>query len=239
MAVKEVSVDGKNFMLSYEIINPQANKSIIFLHGWGSNKEIMKTFVDEFKEYKQVYIDMPGFGKSQNPYVLTTKDYAKAVDELLKALKIKKDIVIGHSFGGKVGLLLKPQKLVLLASAGIKEPKSLKTRAKIALFKFLKHFGGGGFRKYFVSDDAKEMSENMYETFKNVVDEDFSPYFASFPNKALVFGADNDTAISQNAVKKQAELLKSKLIMLSGDHYFFLNPQNKKKVAKEIIEFDK
>ena len=236
MALKEIRVGGKIFEISYEIVG-NGNKDIIFLHGWGANKEIMKVFAPYFKEFRQIYIDMPGFGKSSNKYVLTTKDYAKIIDEFLKNINVKKNIIVGHSFGGKVATLLKPDLLILLASAGIVLPKPLSIRAKIKLYKFLKKFGGSKFRKFFVSKDVKEMSENMYETFKNVVDENFEEIFKSYNGDVIVFGGNKDTAVPFIAVKKQGELLKSKPIILNGDHYFFFkNPQNIQIIREKIIE---
>jgi pimeloyl-ACP methyl ester carboxylesterase len=235
VAVREINIKNKNFKISYEIINPEKEKNIVFLHGWGSNKDIMKCFKENFKNFRHIYIDMPGFGKSSNDYVLTTKDYAEIIDKFLSGLAVTKDIIIAHSFGGKVAALLNPDILVLLASAGIVMPKTLNIRIKIKTYKFLKTIGLGHFRKFFVSDDAKAMNENMYETFKNVVDEDFSGIFADYKGKTLVFGGKNDTAVPEKAVKKQAELLNTDIIMLSGDHYFFFKGENAKK-NREIIE---
>ena len=46
--------------------NKQA-RNIVFLHGWGSNKEIMqRAFAPYFKDFTHYYIDLPGFG--QSPY---------------------------------------------------------------------------------------------------------------------------------------------------------------------------
>jgi len=236
MAVREIYVDGREFGISYDILYPHNEKAVVFLHGWGSNKEVMKSFKNEFKGFKHIYIDMPGFGKSSNDYVLTTFDYAKIVDEFLKSIETEKDMIIGHSFGGKVATLLKPKKLVLLSSAGIVMPKPLKIRLKIKLFKALKKLGLGKFREKFVSSDVKGMSENMYETFKNVVDEDFSEIFKSFENKAIVFGAVDDTAVPVEAVKKQAALLNTEAVILEGDHYFFLKPQNRAIIEKRSLE---
>ncbi len=235
MALRSIEVDGKKFDISYEIIG-QGERDIIFLHGWGSNKEIMKVFVPYFKEYRQVYIDMPGFGKSTNDYILTTQDYANVIDTFLNELNIKKDVILGHSFGGKVATLLKPELLVLLASAGIVMPKPLSVRVKIKTYKLLKKLGFSKFREFFVSSDAKGMSENMYETFKNVVNEDFSSVFEKYRGKVLIFGGSQDTAVSPEAVKKQGELLKSKIIMLSGGHYFFFNDKDAKKNREEIVK---
>ena len=64
MAIKQIKYSNKTFNISYEILNPRCKNTIVFLHGWGSNKEIMKQAFGEFlKDYKHIYIDMPGFGK--------------------------------------------------------------------------------------------------------------------------------------------------------------------------------
>ena len=87
MAIKNVIVDGKNFDLSYELINPTKKEDILFLHGWGSNKDIMKSaFSSYLKDYRHIYLDMSGFGKSSNNYVLTTNDYSKITKEFLKSI---------------------------------------------------------------------------------------------------------------------------------------------------------
>ena len=236
MALREVVVGDKKFNINYEILNRDKTKNIIFLHGWGSNKEVMKSaFSNIFNEFRHIYIDMPGFGKSSNSYVLTTKDYAKIIDKFLLDLNIKKDIIVGHSFGGKVATLLNPDLLVLLASAGIVLEKPLNVKIKIKLFKMLKKIGLSKFRNLFVSEDVKGMSEEMYETFKNVVDEDFSDVFKNYNGKVLIFGGDKDTAVPKEAIEKQAKLFNRNFIMLNGNHYFFLNnKENIEKIKNEI-----
>ena len=222
--------------IHYELFNIDKKNTIIFLHGWGSNKEVMKVFKDYFNDYKLLFIDMPGFGKSETNEIWTTQKYANYLDEFLKELNIEKFCIIGHSFGGKVATLLNPKYLILLSSAGIPQKKSLQTQFKIKLFKLLKPFGGNKIKKLFISDDAKEMNENMYQTFKNVVEEDFSEKFNNFQGKSLVFGGDKDTAVIPQSNKKISKLLKSNLIMLNGDHYFFLNKQNQNKITNKIYQ---
>ena len=81
MATKNLIVDNKFFDISYEIINPREQKDIIFLHGWGSNKEIMKnSFSPYLKNFRHIYIDLPGFGNSENKYALKTSDYVKIIN---------------------------------------------------------------------------------------------------------------------------------------------------------------
>ena len=96
-------------------------------------------------------------------------------------------------------------------------------RIKIALFKLLKPLGFSKLRNVFVSDDAKGMNQAMYETFKNVVNEDFEANFGTFKNQALLFWGINDTATPLYTGEKIHTLIpKSQLYPLQGDHYFFL-----------------
>lgn len=197
---------------------------ILIIHGWGANKELMiKAFAKHFKRFRQIYIDLPGFGKSSISKPLTTKIYAKIVREFMQKFG-EFDAVLGHSFGGKVAAVLNPKNLILLSSAGILEPKPFKVRAKIAFFKLLKNLGLGKFYKLFISKDVAGMSPVMYETFKNVVNEDFSKIFANVnPQKCLIFWGEEDHAVSLKSGEKIAELIKnSKFFKLKGDHFFFL-----------------
>ena len=76
MASKEIRYNDKSFQLSYELVNPTQEEVLLILHGWGSNKEIMKqAFGKTLPHYKHIYLDMPGFGKSNNEMILTTEDY--------------------------------------------------------------------------------------------------------------------------------------------------------------------
>ncbi len=192
-----------------------------------------RAFGELLEGFRHIYIDLPGFGNSTAPVALRSEDYARIVELLLIEINGRKDIALGHSFGGKVATLLEPELLVLLSSAGIVMPKPIKIKAKIALYKTLKLFGLTKFRDYFVADDAKKLSRQMYDTFKNVVNEDFSEVFSSFSNKALVCWGDKDTATPLAAGEKIASLIQdSKFVVYQGDHYFFM--QHAKSVANEI-----
>lgn len=232
MASKNVLVDNKSFDISYEIINPNSKKDFVVLHGWGSNKEIMKnSFSSYLKDFRHIYIDLPGFGKSANDYELTTGDYVKITDAFLSALNSTKDVIAGHSYGGKVSTLLNPKNLVLLSTAGILEEKPFDVKLKIFISKFFNTLGLGSITKAFRSKDVNTMSEQMYATFKNVVNEDFTTNFSNYKNNALIFWGEKDTATSLESGKKIASLIdNSTFISYDGDHYFFA------KNAKDICE---
>jgi len=224
MASKEIHYKEQAFQLSYELVNPTKEKVLLVLHGWGSNKEIMKqAFGKELPEYKHIYLDMPGFGKSTNEMILNTEDYAHIVKLFLDALGVTATIAMGHSFGGKVSTLLNTKCLVLLSSAGVVTVKPWSVKIKIATFKLLKPLGMQKIRELFVAPDAQGMSHEMYETFKNVVDEDFEASFAKSKSRALCFWGREDTATPLYTGEKIAGLIEnSEFYPLDGDHFFFL-----------------
>lgn len=234
MAVKSLQYKQHTFSISYEIINPTAHIDLIFLHGWGSHKNLMKhAFGIHLKQFRHIYIDMPGFGNSTCNMALTTEDYATILESFLSMIEADKTVILGHSFGGKVATLLQPDILVLVGSAGILVPKPFKIRAKIALFKLLKLSGLTQLRRFFVAPDAQGLSQPMYETFKSVVNEDFSEKFAAFKGKALLCFGAQDTATPLWTAYKIAELIsESRVVEFDGDHYFFLEQGTT--VAKEI-----
>ena len=186
MPIRSIKYKDNSFSISYEMfkndisslgsstITPnsdtQSKQYITILHGWGSNKKLMQTALQDdlstqLPKYTQLYIDMPGFGNSSNDIVLDTYDYKNIIELFLDSLSISKDIIIGHSFGGKVATLLKPSCLILLSSAGIVEQKPLKIKLKIAIAKLFNIIGIGKVSSIFRSKDVDSMPQNMYETF--------------------------------------------------------------------------
>ncbi|ADV46704.1 alpha/beta fold hydrolase [Nitratifractor salsuginis] len=236
MALRQIHYGGHNYELAYTLQNPSAEPTILFLHGWGSNKELMQqAFGKHLQGWRHLYLDLPGFGQSPNDRFLRTSDYAAIVRTFLHELGIEPRAIAGHSFGGKVATLLDPECLVLLSSAGIQVPKPLSVRVKIALFKLLKPLGLSKLRTLFVSEDAKGMNEGMYETFKATVNEDFEAEFAKVHAKALLFWGRADTATPLWTGERIAESIpQATLYPLEGDHYFFLKPDNAKFVAETI-----
>ncbi|HEX5622943.1 MAG TPA: alpha/beta hydrolase [Sulfuricurvum sp.] len=234
MAVKTLQYKGRSFSISYEILNPNQSVDIVFLHGWGSSKALMKqAFSKTLSQFRHIYIDMPGFGGSNCDIPLATEDYALLMELFLEAIGGNKTVILGHSFGGKVATLLNPDLLVLVASAGILVPKPFKIRFKIALFKLLKGTGLTSLRSLFIAPDAQGMSEVMYQTFKNVVNEDFTDRFKAFRGKALLCFGTLDTATPLWTGEAIRSLIPhSRLVAYEGDHYFLL--KEGASIAREI-----
>jgi len=235
VAIKSIQYKHQTFQISYDVVNPEKSKTMIFLHGWGSNKEIMKqAFGTSMDAFRHVYIDLPGFGNSTCNLALVTEDYANIIELFLAQINANQDhIVLGHSFGGKVALLLNPQILILVGSAGIPVPKPLKIQAKIALFKMIKFTGITKLRSMFVAEDGKKLTEIMYQTFKNVLNEDLTQSYKEYSGKALLCWGKDDTATPLWTAEKMVEMMgDARLVVYEGDHFFFV--QQADAVAKEI-----
>lgn len=235
MAKRVVAYKGVEFEISYEIFNPNQEKTIVFLHGWGSNKEVMKCgFSHILSDFKHLYLDLPGFGNSPNSQIISTQDYAHIIKLFLDSFSFEYEMIAGHSFGGKVATLLSPKKLILLSSAGIVCPKPLGVRLKIIFAKILKTLKIPN--TLFRSQDASGLNPAMYEVFKSVVDEDFSPIFSSCPSKALLLWGREDSATPLSSGEKIASLIKGSVLeVLEGDHYFFL--KNPKEVERLLLKW--
>jgi len=226
LAKRDIIYRDSKFSISYEILNRDEKETIIFLHGWGSSKAFMKNiFSNSFKNYKHIYIDLIGFGESDNPpFPLNSFDYKDILDIFFQKLDINKDMIFGHSFGGKIATLLNPTKLILLSSAGIVEQKSVLVQLKIYSYKLFKNLGFDSILKFMISDDGKNLSKNMYETFKNVVDENFSHIFKSRNSGTTdIFWGRDDLATSLHSGKKINSLIyQSNFHIFEGDHFFFI-----------------
>lgn len=79
--------------------------TIVFLHGGGMSGWVWKKQVEYFKDYHCLVPDLPGHGKSNEP-LISLKDCAQKVAELIEKNGHNKVIVVGHSLGAKVAVEL-------------------------------------------------------------------------------------------------------------------------------------
>lgn len=205
------------------------NQNCLILHGWGANKEFMKDiFLKQVKNNfeKIIFLDLPGFGNSNEPLKsFDSFECLEIVLEFINKINLNINCILGHSYGAKLAALYaskyKLDKLILIACAGIVCKKSFKTRLKIKLSKCLKLFKIN--KNPFVSKDAINLSKIMYESFKRVVDEDFTLYFSKITSKTLILWGKEDNATKLKAGKIIHSLIKNSYFYeFSGDHFFFI-----------------
>lgn len=232
-----------DFNIYYEKIG-NGKKNILILPGWGDTRATFKWMIDILKKDYCVYIiDYPGFGKSQFPNRdLTVYDYAEMIKVFLDVLSIKNPIVIAHSFGSRLSLILNGkmgvfmEKLIIIDGAGIKKRKKLSSILRQYFYKFLKSLRfilPKKFKKQYMnklinifgSSDYKALSDNMKRTFSNIVSEDLS-YLLDYINveTLLIWGEnDNDTPVS-DGIKMNERIKDSGLVIIKkGTHFSYLD----------------
>ena len=207
-------------------------KDIILLHGWGQNIEMMKPIGDAFSDkYRITILDLPGFGESSEPdKPWTIEDYNNFLEDFVEELKIKKPIVIGHSFGGRLAIRYSArnpiEKLVLFGSPCIRVQRELPFYIKI--LKSLKKLPGlesfGEYmKKYIGSRDYKAASPIMRQTLVDVVNEDLSKYAKEIEEPTLLIWGENDTEAPLNEAQELEKIMvDAALIVLPGTHYAYL-----------------
>lgn len=225
-----MKINIKNLDINY--IQYGEGKDIILLHGWGQNIEMMKPLGDNFSDkYRITILDLPGFGESDEPKnTWTIDDYELMLEDFIKELKIKKPIVIGHSFGGRLAIRYSArnpiEKLVLFGSPCIRIQEALPLNVRI--LKSLKKLPGmnkiGEYMKQYIgSRDYKAASPVMRQTLVEVVNEDLSKYAKEIEEPTLLIWGQNDTeAPVAEAKELEKIMIDAALIILPGTHYAYL-----------------
>ena len=218
---------------------------VVLLHGWGQNIAMMKPIGDALcDKHRVTIIDFPGFGESdEHSSAWTITDYANMLEKLVVELKIKKPIIMGHSFGGRVAIRYSAnnsiEKLVLFGSPCIRREQELSFSVK--LLKKLKTLPGlnafGEYmKKYIGSRDYKAASPIMRKILVNVVNEDLSEYAKKIEEPTLLIWGDMDTeALVEDARELEKIMIDAGLIILPGTHYAYL--ENLEHVCNILREF--
>ena len=220
-------------------------KDILLLHGWGQNIEMMKPLGDNFCDrFRITILDFPGFGRSEEPKEPWTIDkYSEVLESFTKQVGIKKPIVMGHSFGGRVAIRYSArnpiEKLVLFGSPCIRIQEELPL--KVRILKKMKTLPGlnqlGEYMKQFIgSRDYKAASPIMRQTLVEVVNEDLSKYAREIEEPTLLIWGEYDEEAPLNEAKELEKIMiDAALIVLPGTHYAYL--ENLARVVTILNEF--
>ncbi len=247
----------KNIHLYYEK-HGTGKKEMVILPGWGHNRNTFHYIIDEFKNKYSIYvIDYPGFGNSPFPNRdLTIFDYTDMVVSFIKYLKLKNPVVVGHSFGGRVAIVMNGcykfpiSKMILIGSAGIKPKKTLSSLYRKYKYKFLKTLAiflprkkRGNYFSYllnkYASSDYLNLSNRQRKTFINIVNQDLTFCLEKIKASTLLIWGENDLSTPLKDGIKMNNLIKdSGLITInSASHFCYLEqPKYVNLVIKEFLK---
>lgn len=219
--------------LNYINIGNKSGKTIVYLHGWGQNINMMQPIAEPFlKDYNIIIVDLPGHGESTEPtYAWELSKFVDCIHELLINLKVKNPTFVGHSFGGKISLLYasiyEVDKLVLLGSPFKKaiQKLSLKTKMlkKAAKVKGLDKLASIA-KKHMGSTDYKNASNIMREVLVNHVNSDITNEVKKINAETLIIWGTLDDAVPIEDAYELSELINnSAVIPYEGcTHYAYL-----------------
>lgn len=215
-----------------------SKKYLVFLHGWGADKNSFLWTKDYFSDYCLIFVDFPGFGDSPEPAEpYSVFDYVCKLKDLLDEFEIESLTLIAHSFGGRVAIKFaflfqneyEKFKLCLVDAAGIKPRRNIKYFFKVYKYKLHRRlFPNSKKLSKYGSKDFVLLSPVMKQTFIRVVNEDLSSYAKFIKADTLIIWGDRDTETKPYMARKLNKLIaNSKLNFIEGaGHFSFLdNPQ--------------
>lgn len=172
----------------YEEIGGGKKTPLLILHGWGRSGGEWLTMARELSAWsgRKVYVlDLPGFGGSSLGKFASLTSYTEQVVLWCKYLGIKRAIVLGHSLGGRMGIILGAkysdmvEKLILVDPAGVK-PHSLR-RVVLAFIAKLVFWIPLDLRRRIGSrwmDGDYLDNPSLQELYRSVVREDLRKYLS-------------------------------------------------------------
>ena len=205
----EIVID--NLKVSYNQYGE--GKNLVLLHGWGQNKEMMDLLGKHLDGYKITTIDLPGFGKSDEPkQVMSVYDYVNFLHKLIEKLNLKDISLIGHSFGARLSLVYaskyKVDKVISLAGPIYKSEvekslkvKTLKFLAKVPFLKTVKEW----FKNFIGSSDYKNSSEMMRKILISTINTDVECDMLKVKVPTLLIWGTKDAAVDVEDARKVVE----------------------------------
>lgn len=224
---KAISIDGNEIAFTTQ---GKGDIALVFIHGWGCNKNYWKYQVPEFSQkYFVVTLDLTGHGQStakRKSYTMNL--FGQDVASVVNKLKLDKVILIAHSLGGAVALEAK----------------------KILKDKVIGIIGVDTYQTFDVGE-TDERAEQFLSTFKSNYKGSVEAYIGN------LFHVDTDTSFSNPIIRDLTKMPKDigidifrnilkynyeqavketnpKIIAVNGDKF----PIKLEKVKKILPSFD-
>ncbi len=210
-------------------------RSVLLMHGWGQNKEMMDFIAEHLSAHFTVYnFDLPGFGESDEPNdAWGSFEYAEFIHKFCEKKKIEDPIIIAHSFGCRIALQYayryKVHKMCLTGAAGVRDSRginyyfkvySYKAGKKIMSLKPLEKYKEK-FMKNAGSADYQNTSGVMRSTFVKIVNEDLKPLLNEIDTETLLVFGENDEATPVAKGKLMEKLMpNAALVVFENDDHF-------------------
>lgn len=220
--------------------------SIIILHGWGLKGSVYKELAVMLQKsgHKAYILDFPGFGTEplvNNHMVLD--DYVAFLKKFIEKNKLKKPILVGHSFGGRVAIKYAwkyPEDTTSLILTGVPLIRHTTLKKKIA---YICAVVGGKTLKMLPKETRAFMRKVLYasigewdyykagplqQVFKNIIGEGLTFYAKDIHVPTLLVWGKNDKIVPASDIEKIKKYIPqaTSVIVEGEDHKLpYLNPR--------------
>ena len=254
------SLSFKNSTISFSDVGK--GPAVVLLHGFLENSTMWKDVVPELIETNRVVtIDLLGHGQTDClGYVHSMEIMAEAVHAVLKSLRLRKVIVVGHSMGGYVALALAEQHpkmmkgLCLMNStsyADDEERKQLRARANKMVQNNFENMVRMSFINLFEEASRVLFKEEIELALTEALKTPVQGYIAgqegmrirpnrshvleknTFPSLYIV--ASEDPVIDAVSIKNEAEKVGAKIFGLDRGHMSHI--ENKELLSGGLVRY--
>lgn len=227
----------------YTVQNP-GHDAVVLMHGWGCQGATLTSIANVAVDtHTVINIDFPGFGHSDEPNgVWGVAEYTQVLVDVINSEGVKSPTLLGHSFGGRVGLLYASthkdvRRLILVDAAGIRPRRSINYYLKVYTYKLYKRIlymviGANraesrleSIRVRRGSADYGQSSPRMRAVLSKVVNEDLKYVMPDITAPTLLIWGANDTATPiSDARYMERHIPGAGLVTFEGcGHYSFLD----------------
>lgn len=245
----QLVVDG--LPTNYEFLKSQNSKQyLVILPGWMRSSQEWLGVARYLSDYFNILIlDFPGFGRTQKaPGDLDIYGYASFTRSFLKKLNISTYSILGHSFGGRVAILLasegkEVEKLILVDSGGLNERDLLTSiKQKVVVFtkpvlKLLPIKLTQRIKNYMGSDDYRN-SGDMRNTLVKILNQKLIDKLPKIRTPTLVVWGDRDKVLNVKESKVFADKIpdsKLRIVWGAGHSPFIDKPDKFLEILKEFL----
>jgi pimeloyl-ACP methyl ester carboxylesterase len=199
----------KNSKISYSVVGK--GTAIVLLHGFLENSSMWNSLIEILsKNNRVICIDLLGHGNSEClGYVHSMELMAETVEAVLKQLRIRKPIVIGHSMGGYVALAYAEKNLknikgfCLMNSTSLaddEERKQLRTRANTFAQNNLKNMVQMSFTNLFSEESRITYKDEMKLALNEALKTQIQGYIAC--QEGMKIRPNRDQVLQQLSCEK-------------------------------------
>lgn len=230
----------KNEVVDYDFFNNKNEDTILFLHGWGGNKFSFSQTINLLKnQFNILSLTIPTIEPTTS--IWNMFDYVQLIENILSIHAIKSPIVICHSFGFRVAMLLNKKiyikKIVVTGGAGLKKnlnifKKIIKNNNKI----ILKNSKFEYFFKKIASNDYINLSKQNKNSFKNIVSLNLN-FANNFNCPMLIYWGSKDKETPIWIAKRLKKQNKARYTAIDSDHFAYIN--NNSQFNHEVLKFIK